>query len=48
MNFEDVKEEIIVETNRNPGPQGFSSEPISLQIYSPNGKVLLIFIAQCI
>lgn len=38
INFEDVKSEISEETDRNPGPVGFSSEPISLRIYSPNGN----------
>lgn len=33
--FPDVKNEIIEETKRNPGPVGFSSLPISLKIYSP-------------
>ncbi|XP_054707180.1 dynamin-1-like, partial [Uloborus diversus] len=37
-NFEDVKNEIQRETNRDPGTSGFSSQPISLKIYSP--KVL--------
>lgn len=36
--FKDVKAEIAAETNRDPGPIGFSSVPIFLQIYSP--KVL--------
>ncbi|XP_054720945.1 dynamin-2-like [Uloborus diversus] len=37
-NFAKVKEEISNETNRKPGPDGFSPDPISLKIYSP--KVL--------
>ncbi|XP_054720053.1 dynamin-1-like [Uloborus diversus] len=34
--FSKVKEEILNETNRKPGPVGFSSDPISLKICSPN------------
>lgn len=33
--FQDVRMEIVEETNRHPGPVGFSSLPISLKIYSP-------------
>ncbi|KAG8178008.1 hypothetical protein JTE90_004488 [Oedothorax gibbosus] len=34
--FEDIKQEIIDETMREPGPTGFSSKPINLKIYAPN------------
>lgn len=34
--FEEIKREIQKETLRDPGPTGFSSTPINLQIYSPN------------
>ncbi|XP_055936442.1 dynamin-like [Argiope bruennichi] len=34
--FERVKQEIKDETMRDPGPNGFSSKPISLKIYAPN------------
>ncbi|GBO12249.1 hypothetical protein AVEN_103410-1, partial [Araneus ventricosus] len=36
--FERVKQEIRDETMRDPGPNGFSSKPISLKVYAPNGK----------
>lgn len=35
--FEAIKQEIIDETLREPGPSGFSSKPINLKIYAPNG-----------
>ncbi|KAG8186534.1 hypothetical protein JTE90_023960 [Oedothorax gibbosus] len=34
--FEAIKQEIIDETMREPGPTGFSSKPINLKIYAPN------------
>ncbi|XP_035230176.1 dynamin-like, partial [Stegodyphus dumicola] len=34
--FKLVKKEILEETNRDPGPKGFSTNPISLKIFSPN------------
>ncbi|CAL1267493.1 unnamed protein product [Larinioides sclopetarius] len=34
--FELVKQEIRDETMRDPGPNGFSSKPISLKVYAPN------------
>ncbi|PRD26318.1 UNVERIFIED_CONTAM: zinc finger and SCAN domain-containing protein 22 [Trichonephila clavipes] len=34
--FERVKQEIIDETMKDPGPTGFSSKPITLKIYAPN------------
>ncbi|GIY66189.1 dynamin-2, partial [Caerostris extrusa] len=34
--FERVKQEIIDETLKDPGPVGFSSKPIILKIYAPN------------
>ncbi|GFT55312.1 dynamin-2 [Nephila pilipes] len=36
IDFQRVKEEIIEETLREPGPTGFSSNPITLKIYAPN------------
>ncbi|GFY48912.1 dynamin-2 [Trichonephila inaurata madagascariensis] len=34
--FERVKQEIMDETMKDPGPNGFSSKPITLKIYAPN------------
>lgn len=39
-NFEDVRKEIVAETDRVTGSnKGISSVPINLRVYSPNGRI---------